>query len=971
VRNQVWNNCFFLTLGLGFLFSCGTGAAGADAGMVPVDSGSTPMFDGGLIDGGLPLDASVTEFDAGDVDSGTLDAGSADAGTAEDAGSDAGTSDAGAGIVDSGPFDAGTADSGTTLDAGAFDAGTPDASIIDGGIINPYYTTGRWKLWTENALPVGYSGYNLNDPNLQDASFTIIDAGLRRFPDVLVNAYPSPFISLPISPNQPAVAGFWDDVYATRDGAHTGLSGAWSDSFGNTANMANQFVRVGFGICQPNDILRLGVNFTSESFSNSGHQLISPAFQVTYTEQYFSFVNTVRATPAYLSFAETIADRSIDSYDALFSHSFNSVGRSGSESGALNKMLLAGGYMPRATKDLLKKHGAYGLALINIFRQTLPYAEADLTPVNMGSEMLQRPAYFSNGNNTSQEFVPRNAVFHQYDESQHVFRMIQAARVMTVAPPVAIVKILGITVELGGNVIVNNAPNDVRIKGNSKTLARIWGNPGETITVRVEVNGSYDLQNRNLTYLWQQVYAEQKNVTVSQESATVYKIKVVHNAQLPKGRIPVALFVNNGINSSGPAFVNFYWPEAGQLETPGYVNQSNPISLTEVQKNKRPIFSTNLATDYLNVVPGSSAAFDVSCTDPEMFNVKFYRWLGEQGTFSGTHFGYTAAISNPGFVYPIHLVCSDGTGGTESLLVRVAVTPNDGPLPGTFKSTVFGLPEASGSVSFDAGVDGGFFEVVGNGPAVSSEDHGRIVFENKTGDIELTAQVLDFSIDGTTTSIAAKGGVMLRESLVGGSRSVFSFVQGNKKSATPLRLGGHVRSAKDSVPQTNLNNPTISTAPNFVKAMRRGSFLAGFGSSDGINWEQLACGITLSPSASISAGLAVMSNDNIRGDVISYARGKFKIVNEASISIPLVSLTGTLVANNTMNYKTTVNVEFKAAQTAHEIRYTLDGTDPTSNSLLYVAPFAFTTVGNTTIKAKSFLNGSGSGTTVLQFTVTP
>ncbi len=931
----------------------------------------------GVVGADLSVDAQVG-FDAGLHDAGSaIDSGAPkDGGSLVDAGapSDAGAlADAGDPVGDAGqtsPVDGG----GSAADAGPApgDAGgtfTPDAgSRPDGGIINPYYTYPGWKLWALDASVVHYTGFNLGDPVMKSGDFTVTPEATRAYPDPSVNTYPVPFLKLQTPGSQPAIAGSWDDAYATRDGAHTVIGTFWSDSNGNGINLGGQFVRVPFGQCQPVDLARLGINYTSESFASSGHQFIDQQYVVTYTEQYFSFANTVRGTPAYLSYAETIADRGIDSYDALYSHAFNSVGRSGSETGALFKMLTAGAFMPRATKDLLKLNGAYAMVMINLFRQTLPYAEVDGTSVSRANEMLQRPAYFSNGTNVSQEFVPRNASYHQYDESLHLYRMIQAARAMVVAPPIAIIKIVGITVTKAGATLVDNAATDARIHSANKTMARIWGNTGETIALRVDVGGSYDLQARALSAGFDTVYPEQKNISIVREGGTVWRITVSHNAALPKGRIPVALFVNNGVLDSPPAFINFYWAEPGQVDTPPYVSATSPVSTSEVQKNLRPLLSTSLTDDWVNVKPGATAAFDLSCTDPEGFSVRFYRWLNEVGTLAGTHFGYTAPATDPGLVHPVHLICADGTGGYESTLVRVAVTPNDGPLPPPWQSTVYGLPEASGSVNYDGG-----FEVVGNGRDVgyySSFDEGRIVFQERTGDVELTAQVLAFTVDGSTASSTAKGGVMIRESLSTLDKEVFAYVQGNQNSAAPLTLGANMRPAKTAYLGNKAGDSSFATAPTYLKAVRRGALMVGLGSGDGVTWEQLWAGIASTPTAKVYAGLAVLSADPTRLDAVVSARGRFKVLADPVVSIPVASLAGTVTAN-TYSYAAKVTVTLVPGVNTDAIRYTLDGSDPTVGSPLYSAAFDVTTQGDTVMKAKSFAGANASGTTVLKLTVTP
>ena len=874
-----------------------------------------------------------------------------------------------AGLVDGGTT---SGDGGTPNDASPDTDGSipgtsfsgPGPAPVDGGIINPFYEVPSWRLWALDPSPVHYAGYNGGDPTLYEADFQPTESASRQYPDLTVNTFPAPFLSL--TDAFLGTAGSWDDAYATRDGSHSGLPTYWVNYYGNVMHLAGQYIRIGFGTAQPSDILRLGIDFTSESYSYSGHQLVSASYAIDDTERNFTFVNTTRASPAYLSYTEMIADRVVDSYDGLYAHALNSVGRSSSEVGGLFKMMLAGAYMPRTTKDLLKRNGAYATAMLSIFRQTLPYAEADGSPVGAASEMLQRPAYLTTGNGPDVEFIPRNQTYHQYDEGLHLYRMIQAARAMTVAPPVAIIKILGITVEKAGSTLVDNAQTDLRIHSANKTMARIWGNDGETITLRIDVGGSYDLQGLVMTPRWQAVYPEQKNVTITHEAGTIWRVSAKHDATLPKGRIPVALFVDNGQLQSGPAFVNFYWAEPGQYDSPAYVSPGNPISTDEVTKNLRPIFTTSLPTDYLNVTPGSTAEFDLNCADPEGRPTRFYRWLGEAGTLSGTHFSLPVAASDVGRVYPIHLVCSDGTGGYDSLLVRVTVTPNDGVLPAPWQTNVYGFPEAAGSAQYNAGA----FEIVGNGVDMNETDNGRIVFHQYTGDAELSAQVMGLSVDGSTASSTARVGVMLREHLGPGAKNVFAYAQGNDLSAVPLALGGRMRAAYEYW-YPNTRNASLGTQPSYVKAVRRGTTLAGLGSSDGSTWEQLWSAEIAGPSTQIYAGLVIGNSDNKLGDALTYARGKLKVLATPAVSVPVASMAGRPYTFDTLEYKTKATVTLIAGSPQDIIRYTTDGSDPTPSSTVYTAPFDVTSIGTVPVKARSFSVSGTSGITVVPLTILP
>jgi hypothetical protein len=850
-------------------------------------------------------------------------------------------------------------------DAGGTDAVDIDASTVGtefygptaaaGGIVNPYHATTLWKLWARDATPVNYNGVDFSTPA----------PATRLFPGATIG-YPDP--ALPLVDTSPGTAGFWDDAYATRDDGHSGMPQFYyGDRYGNRISLPGQYIRIGPGVAQRNDVLRLGLNFTSESLSFSGHQLISSNYQVQDTESNFTFANTVRASPAYLSYAETIADRAIDSYDSLYAHAFNSIGRSSSEVTGIFKMLMAGGSMPRATKDLLKKHGAYAITLINLFRSTMPYSNANGSQVVWSSEMLQRPAYNSVGDYNDSEFSPFNTAYHQYNEPLHLFRMMQAARAMTVAPPVAIIKIVAITVDKAGSTIVDGAATDRRIRSSNKTMARIWGEPGETITLTIDVGGSYDLQALQMIPHWSKVYPEQRNIMITHDVGTLWKISVAHDPLLPKGRIPIALTVNNGTLNSSPAFVNFYWPELGQSEIPDYVSAGNPISINEVNKNLRPILTNSVTSEWINVSPGETAMFDLTCTDPEGFPTRYYRWTDEAGTLTGGRFSLPTTVSDAGKVFPVHIICSDGTGGYSSVSLRVVVTDGDSAMPSPWITTVFGNPEMAGHVT----EAGGVFELVGTGVDFYNLDHGRRVFQTVTGDVDFTGQILSLSLDGSTTPNPTRGGVMLREGTGQGARGAFVFAQGNGNSPAPLSAGAYVRSYLDDASTRNFRDPAIMTQPNYVKVVRRGSAVAGLVSADNITWELLWGQTMATPAPTVEVGFAVGNSDGQRGDTVLYGHGKFKVVPSSSVRVPIATLIGNLDEPETKKFKRLLKVTLHAASSAHEIRYSVDGSTPTAASTLYTGQFDVATAGPVVVKARAFFNGDSSGVMLLPVTIVP
>ncbi len=846
-------------------------------------------------------------------------------------------------------------------------AGGADApGVAPAQIKNPFYTAPAWRLWFEDDSPVHYAGLKLNDKTRYEGTFAPPARADRQFPDPSGPAtYPNGFLKLAPSPDQPEAAGFWDDAYATLDGAHSNIRTSWRDAYGNSLLLAGQFVHVPFGRASFPERLALGLNLTSASFSEHGHQLVDDYSNIDRTEREFFFANCVRATPAFKSYQDTLPDRAIDSYDALFGHALNSLGRSGSESAALTKMLIAGGFMPRATKDLLKRHGAYAAALLTIFKASLPYLDAGGRDLPFENELRHRPAYSSNGATRTDEFAPMNPWYHGYDETRHLYNMVQTARQMTVAPPVTVVKLLSIGVDDNGQAVMDGARVARHVRSVNKTNIRIWGTDGETLSVRVDLGDSYDLQDLPLAYDAHVVYPGQRNVTIRRESdGPVFTITARHDPRLPKGRVPVLLVAKNAHWPGSPAFVNFYWPEDGQVENPPYYRpdrsggEQNPNALNEVNRNLRPVISTGLTGDYVVCRPGDEVSFDLDCTDPEGFPVRLYRWWGEVGELTGRTFRFSVPPDDPGRVYPVHFICSDGTGGYNSLEVRLVVEAGEAALPAGWSTIVLGAPELTGTARH---ADGAFELVAAGSDIGATGDEGRLAFYRAEGYAELIARVVSLAPEEGSTGAQPKAGLIIREHRLAGARQAFLCVQGDTRSGAPLTALCRVRSTRHSWSANHKADPLVNTNPALLRLLRRGDRLAAFVSGDGSQWEQLWTG-TLALPPEVVAGLAVTAGDRTRGDAVLRARAAFALLDPPDLSIPVISREGKLAGKGPA-FKESAEVSLIGPAGA-EVRYTLDGSEPVRGSERYAEPFKIDAPGDHVLKARAFLPDAQSHTAV-------
>jgi hypothetical protein len=575
---------------------------------------------------------------------------------------------------------------------------TPRAStsILAEGepIKNPYYSRPSWKLWFLDPSPVSFTGRF--EKSTKSMTFQPIPPERRVFPDLsALRNYPTNFVRV-TSQNPQDVAGFWDDACATLDFGHSAPLADPDLGNGNKLNLGkyveDQFIRIDYGSPSVQQLHDLGVVTVSESRGERGHQIVRNPAEYTRLERDFLFANIVYSAPALESYWENSPDRPTDLYDALSSAYYQSLGRSNSEIQGLFKMFFAGACMPRPTKELLKRNGLYASTLLMLFRANLPFVDVHGTEVSYENELRHRPAYYSNGDTGCfpypdmegglKEYTPFNSEFHRYDNLLHLKRMIEMARSMKVAPPAAILRLRSISVmDPGGKVVVPPTTQNERIKGVHATMIRLWPKRGETIIAEIDVGHSYDLQNLPLQFVVQPVYPEQRNVQITRLDHSTYRIIVRFDPKLPLGRIPVIVTASNGSFKSNPAFVNFYYPQNGQLELADrlYYNPAADSQNHEndpkasVFENRRPVMRTSLRSTSVAATVGQPVRFDVSAEDPEHFPVHFYRWSSDIGQFDGKNFSFVPGPADRGKMYDVHFIATDGTGTGSAIKVSIDV----------------------------------------------------------------------------------------------------------------------------------------------------------------------------------------------------------------------------------------------------------------------------------------------------------
>ncbi len=845
----------------------------------------------------------------------------------------------------------------------AGDDGEPASDDNADAIVNPYYAKPGWRLWTEDQTPVTYSGaknpWRGNDEKFEEA-FASPGREDRLYPVFPDSLKAGVFPELKHSENQPDVAGFWDDCYVTLDFAHTRFPTGWSAQ-GVSINLRGQFINVPYGMADTATRLLLGANFTSQSFARRGRHIVDDMLSNETTERDFFFANCVRATPAHISYKDGEPDQVYDAYDGLFAHSYQSVGQSGSETRALAKMMTAGGCMPRKTKDLLKRHGAYAVVLLTLFKAALPYSDAKGNDLLFENELRHRPAYSSDGAVGHIHFCPANPHYHGYEDAAHMLRMIDMARGMDVAPPVAILRLVDLNVEKNGESIVDHASADDRVQAVSKTNIRIWGKPGETIIARIDVRDSFDLAGRELSYAWYPIYPNQRNVRIDKDGEPgVWKITVAHDPKLPKGRIPVMLVARNGSPlSSNPAFVNFYWPDPD--ERSDWSHHDRPSGkqammehgkVYEVTKNKRPIVNLDTEDDTIWARPGETIRFPVEAKDPEGFSVILYRRNGEVGKIHGNEFVYDVPSDAAGSAHAVHLIFSDGTAGYTGRRVKLLVSPDPPALPDGWRATTIGTPSRTGTVRGDKGV---FHMTSVAGHSDNRSRNGMTAYRHASADFDLVCRIDSFAA-GKTTRGEASVGLVIRDGLHERAKHAAVEIVDHKanRDTWSARFRHQANWNAWSAKATG-GGIRYSTTPAFLRLIRRGLWCAGFASSDGERWKQIGSA-KHGLAKEVLAGPALFGSPAATADVNERPQTTCEWIPPKGLSIPVVAIEGKTVPRKD-EYAGPVQINISAGESDAAVLYTLDGQDPGHDSTKYADPIAIDKAGDHQLRARILKDG--------------
>jgi len=152
---------------------------------------------------------------------------------------------------------------------------------------------------------------------------------------------------------------------------------------------------------------------------------------------------------------------------------------------------------------------------------------------------------------------------------------------------------------------------------------------------------------------------------------------------------------------------------------------------------------------------------------------------------------------------------------------------------------------------------GGKITVTGAGTDIwNNDDQFTFAYKTLNGDGSMTARVVSI---GAGTNTWAKGGVMIRDSLDGGSTHAMTVMTANSDGAAGNGASFQYRPVANAA-SSNSDSGAVVKPPYWVKIERMGDSLTGSYSADGKTWRPLGVPQIITMTAPVYIGLCVTSH---------------------------------------------------------------------------------------------------------------
>ncbi|MBZ5634889.1 MAG: chitobiase/beta-hexosaminidase C-terminal domain-containing protein [Acidobacteriia bacterium] len=325
-------------------------------------------------------------------------------------------------------------------------------------------------------------------------------------------------------------------------------------------------------------------------------------------------------------------------------------------------------------------------------------------------------------------------------------------------------------------------------------------------------------------------------------------------------------------------------------------------------------------------------------------------------TTSGTS---TVTITTPAGLAPGLLTANivgtviDTQLGNPSHFIPISlITQPDGTLPSPWVNQDIGSVGITGS----SGYSNGAFTVQASGLGITgTSDQFQFLNQPFTGDGTIIARLV--SLQNPTGN--SRVGVMIRETLAANSAHALMGFQGLPDSGNNRATNFFTRPSTGAT-TTSSNGTNNPTTPVWFKLTRQGSTFTGWYSTDGFSWTQQSAGwtATIPMASAVYIGIAVGDDNN---NAVKTAVFDNVTVTGAAVMPTFNPAPG--------SYSSSVTISISTVTPGASIRYTLDGSTPTSSSgTLYSGSITVNTT--TTIKAIAYKTGmTDSGVASATYTI--
>jgi hypothetical protein len=268
---------------------------------------------------------------------------------------------------------------------------------------------------------------------------------------------------------------------------------------------------------------------------------------------------------------------------------------------------------------------------------------------------------------------------------------------------------------------------------------------------------------------------------------------------------------------------------------------------------------------------------------------------------------------------------------------RIATGTATGVLPAGWTDADIGITGVAGSANYEPPT----FTVRGAGTDIyGTSDSFNYCYQELQGDCEIIVRLADQSNINAWT----KAGIMIRESLAADSRNAFAFL--TPSNGVNFQYRGRTAASTTRIAKSP------ATTPYWLKLVKTGDKYNSWHSKDGSIWVPTnTAAVSIPLGNAVKIGLAVTSMNNSINSVANF--DNFSITRTIS-DTPAISPNGGYFQ---INQQVTLSTPVPDSQ----IRFTLDGGEPTEMSALYTD--SFTIDANRTVKARIFKIGYNPGPT--------